>query len=122
MGKMSHKDNCNFLSCGQACNCRVSKVSDEIDALEKLCDKQQKIIDKQLQRHQEFTDLYDTLCDEARWQGAELCEAKARIAELEAAIVACLEGNGHLADGENCTLIDLKQAVPEWKDHKLGEP
>ena len=37
-----------------------------------------------------------------------------RITELEAAIVACLNQNGHLADGENCSLIDLKRAMPTW--------
>jgi len=42
-------------------------------------------------------------------------EQKARIAELEAAIVKTLNENGHLADGENCTLIDLKRAMPEWE-------
>lgn len=100
----------------------MATIADELDALnaananlEKLCDKRQKTIDVQLQRHQELTDLYNSLCDESRWQGAELCEAKARIAELEAAIVACLNENGHLADGEVCTLIDLKRAIPTWE-------
>lgn len=69
--------------------------------LEKLCDKRQRTIDKQLQRHQEFTALHNEKLD--------------RIAELEAAIVACLNENGHLADGENCTLICLKRAMPAWE-------
>ena len=38
-----------------------------------------------------------------------------RIAELEAAIVKTLNENGHLADGDNCTLIDLKRAMPKWE-------
>lgn len=38
-----------------------------------------------------------------------------RIAELEAAITKTLNENGHLADGEDCTLIDLKHAMPMWE-------
>jgi hypothetical protein len=34
---------------------------------------------------------------------------------LRDCIIECLNKNGHLADGENCTLIDLKRAVPEWE-------
>lgn len=37
--------------------------------------------------------------------------ATARIRDLEGAIRRCLEENAHLADGDNCTLIDLKQAI-----------
>lgn len=33
---------------------------------------------------------------------------------LEAAIRTTLEANRHLADGDNCTLIQLKNALPEW--------
>ena len=29
-------------------------------------------------------------------------------------IIDCLDKNGHLADGDNCSLIDLKKLVPEW--------
>ena len=38
-----------------------------------------------------------------------------RIEELETAITKCLNNNGHLADGDCCTLIDLKRAVPNWE-------
>lgn len=40
---------------------------------------------------------------------------QSRIAELESAIVKTLNENGHLADGEDCTLIDLKRAMPTWE-------
>ena len=40
---------------------------------------------------------------------------EARVSELEAAIVKTLNENGHLADGENCTLIGLKRAMPAWE-------
>lgn len=33
---------------------------------------------------------------------------------LEAAIRSTLEANRHLADGNDCTLIHLKQALPIW--------
>jgi hypothetical protein len=38
-----------------------------------------------------------------------------RVAELEAAIVTTLNENGHLADGDICTLIGLKRAMPTWE-------
>ena len=41
----------------------------------------------------------------------ELEEAKERIKQLEAAIRKTLDDNRHLADGDNCTLIDLKKAL-----------
>jgi predicted nucleic acid-binding Zn-ribbon protein len=44
----------------------------------------------------------------------ELQEAKERIKHLENAIRKTLDENRHLADGENCTLIELKKALPEW--------
>ncbi len=43
----------------------------------------------------------------------ELEEARARIAHLETAIRSTLEANRHLADGDNCTLIELKKALPD---------
>lgn len=42
-------------------------------------------------------------------------ESKDRIALLETAIVTTLNENRHLADGEDCTLINIKRAVPEWE-------
>lgn len=41
----------------------------------------------------------------------ELEEAKARIAHLESAIRKTIDDNRHLADGDNCTLINLKKAL-----------
>jgi hypothetical protein len=47
--------------------------------------------------------------------GCTTCEAADRIEALEYAITKTLNENGHLADGENCTLIDLKRAMPTWE-------
>jgi hypothetical protein len=41
----------------------------------------------------------------------ELEEAKERIKHLESAIRKTIDDNRHLADGDNCTLIDLKKAL-----------
>ena len=41
----------------------------------------------------------------------ELEESKERIKHLESAIRKTLDDNRHLADGDNCTLIDLKKAL-----------
>jgi hypothetical protein len=35
--------------------------------------------------------------------------------EAREAIIATLEQNRHLADGDDCTLAKLKSVVPEWK-------
>ena len=37
------------------------------------------------------------------------------IKRIENAIRKTLDKNRHLADGDDCTLIDLKKALPEWK-------
>jgi hypothetical protein len=44
----------------------------------------------------------------------ELQEANERIAHLETAIRSTLEANRHLSDGDNCTLIELKKALPDY--------
>lgn len=38
-----------------------------------------------------------------------------KAARLEQAIRKTLDDNLHLADGEICTLIDLKRVVPDWR-------
>lgn len=35
--------------------------------------------------------------------------------KLKQVIIATLEENRHLADGDDCTLAKLKSVVPEWK-------
>jgi hypothetical protein len=35
--------------------------------------------------------------------------------KLRGHIIKCLNNNAHLADGDNCTLHELKKAVPEWE-------
>jgi hypothetical protein len=42
---------------------------------------------------------------------AERAELRAEVARLRAGIEVCLRTNGHLADGENCTLIGLKHCL-----------
>jgi hypothetical protein len=42
-------------------------------------------------------------------------QAAQRVAALESAIIKTLNENGHLADGDVCTLIDLKRAMPSWE-------
>ena len=41
--------------------------------------------------------------------------AQRDIFEMREAIIATLEENRHLADGDDCTLAKLKSVVPEWK-------
>jgi hypothetical protein len=41
--------------------------------------------------------------------------AQREVFEMKEAIIATLEENRHLADGDDCTLAKLKSVVPEWK-------
>ena len=49
-------------------------------------------------------------------------ELKKRVEELESAVRETIEENLHLADGDDCTLIKLKQVI-EWKtkERQAGE-
>lgn len=42
-------------------------------------------------------------------------EMELEIDRLRAAIQQTLDENGHLADGDNCTLIVLKRALPDYE-------
>ena len=44
----------------------------------------------------------------------ELNRLNDHIKRIENAIRKTLDKNRHLADGDDCTLIDLKKALPEW--------
>ncbi len=44
----------------------------------------------------------------------ELNRLNDHIQRIENAIRKTLDKNRHLADGDDCTLIDLKKALPEW--------
>jgi chromosome segregation ATPase len=46
---------------------------------------------------------------------ASLAQARAERDSLKSAIYTTLMKNGHLADGDCCTLFALKCAVPEWE-------
>ncbi len=62
------------------------------------------------------TDLVDSipsLVKEIREGRAALVEARAERDQLRAAINQTLSENGHLADGDNCTLIHLKRSIAE---------
>ena len=45
------------------------------------------------------------------WQAGEIARLIDERDALKAAICKTLDDNGHLADGENCTLADLKAAM-----------
>lgn len=55
----------------------------------------------ELDKAEETIDSYSIQC----------VKNEARIAELEAVIEKTLENNGHLADGDNCTLFDLREVL-----------
>jgi len=53
------------------------------------------------------------LCGELN--ASEMRLARALCGYYEQAIIAVLEANRGLADGEDCTLLELKKLVPKWK-------
>ena len=46
---------------------------------------------------------------------AGIAEGAAEIERLRESISQTLNDNLHLADGDNCTLITLKRALPDWE-------
>lgn len=51
--------------------------------------------------------------------GTESYERKMLVGEIDRLrghIVKCLDDNAHIADGDVCTLIELKRAVPWWDE------
>lgn len=46
---------------------------------------------------------------------ADYQQAVKEINKMREAIIATLEENRHLADGDDCTLAKLKSVVPDWK-------
>lgn len=46
---------------------------------------------------------------------SELVKTQCKVLDLTQAIIATLEENRHLADGDDCTLAKLKSVVPDWK-------
>jgi hypothetical protein len=44
----------------------------------------------------------------------ELASCHIEISNLREGIIVTLNKNRHLADGEDCSLIELKRLVPEW--------
>lgn len=45
----------------------------------------------------------------------ELVLTQCKLMDVTHNIIATLEQNRHLADGDDCTLSKLKSVVPEWK-------
>ena len=63
-----------------------------------------------------FKIKFKTLCGEKHWVPAEHSQRLERERdEAREAIIATLEANRHLADGDDCTLAKLKSVVPDWK-------
>jgi len=46
---------------------------------------------------------------------SELIQTQCKLMDVTQAIIATLEENRHLADGDDCTLAKLKSVVPDWK-------
>ena len=87
---------CGELSCDE-CNARTAALTAERDQLRLDCDNETKWAAHYLAQ---------SIADKARAERAE-----AEVGRLRAGIAECLRTNGHLADGEDCTLISLKRCL-----------
>jgi hypothetical protein len=91
-------------------------------ALKEICEKLERERDK---AREDATNYYAKIGelteerDEARKQGNihhdNFLFAQREAFEMREAIIATLEENRHLADGDDCTLAKLKSVVPDWK-------
>lgn len=85
----------------------------ETDAAERMAFAQEYIVPT------DFARRLERERDEARNKMADaLQEVDLRTLDylrFREAIIATLEENRHLADGDDCTLAKLKSVVPEWK-------
>jgi hypothetical protein len=68
--------------------------------------------DSTMTEQERYMEYQNSLSDEQR----KIQEQATRIKELEEAINKCLVDNGHLADGDVCTLIDLKRVLKQRAD------
>ena len=57
----------------------------------------------------------DRACEKENIHLDNFLFAQRDIFEMREAIIATLEENRHLADGDDCTLAKLKSVVPAWK-------
>jgi regulator of replication initiation timing len=55
--------------------------------------------------------MYQRECEVEHELRTEVERLRAEVERLRAGIAACLDTNGHLADGEDCTLIGLKRCL-----------
>ena len=122
---------CGELSCDE-CNARTAALTAERDQLRLDCDNEtkwaahylaQSIADKaraeraeaEVERLRSDRDCEKRLrkdADEFRENAITRAErAEAEVGRLRAGIAECLRTNGHLADGEDCTLISLKRCL-----------
>jgi hypothetical protein len=76
---------------------KEGEMRSEIETLKNVVRMQERTIDRLRNDHKESLDALQGLAD--------------RIILLENAIVQTLEENSHLADGDNCTLKILKDAL-----------
>ena len=87
---------CGELSCDE-CNARTAALTAERD---------------QLRVDLELADvMYQRECEVEHELRTEVERLRAEVERLRAGIAACLDTNGHLADGEDCTLIGLKRCL-----------
>ena len=84
---------CGELSCDE-CNARTAALTAERDQLRTA------LALGQINCDAEYDDLRD-----------DRDQLRAEVERLRAGIEECLRTNAHLADGENCTLIDLKHCL-----------
>jgi archaellum component FlaC len=93
--------------------------------IEEICDEAERMaieieeLKKSLNQLQsERNEALEALNEETKFHNrthSELAQAQCKLMDVTQAIIATLEENRHLADGDDCTLAKLKSVVPDWK-------
>ena len=106
---------CGELSCDE-CSARTAAITAERDSIKQeieLVEHRVYRAEAEVERLRSDRDCEKRLrkdADEFRENAiARAMKAEAEVERLRAGIAACLDTNGHLADGEDCTLIGLKR-------------
>ena len=91
--------------------CKIDRLTQENERLKENIKHEIDVDQARIEVELENAELRQRITDIS----ADWINTQQENARLRTAIINCLNNNGHLADGDNCTLIDLKRAVPEWR-------
>ena len=92
----------------------------ETDKAERMAYAQEHMVPTEVARklERERDEAREEMAEEKKFHNrthSELVQTQCKLMDVTQAIIATLEENRHLADGDDCTLAKLKSVVPDWK-------